>query len=204
MLIKERKDAITFRREEAKRLKQFGDNDPPILPSSAVLRKAKEERLLKQHGLVFSNPILNLLNNAKYSKYTNCIISIGMLPFYCMYWTPEQQLLYTSRYKKDPEGFLTIDATGGIIKRESSQDPSIFLYQCVFVSKEGSIPIFQMMSADHRGFIIAFFLRNIISKNVPIPRTVVSDFGWAILIAVSNVFAKCIDLKDYLQNVMLL
>lgn len=28
----------------------------------------------------------------------------------------------------------------------------------------------------------------------------VSDFGWAILIAVSNVFAKCIDLRDYLQK----
>lgn len=65
MLIKERKDAITFRREEAKRLTQFGDKSPPILPSSTVLRKAKEEKLLKQHGLIFSNPLLNLLNNAK-------------------------------------------------------------------------------------------------------------------------------------------
>lgn len=84
-LIKEREDAITFRREEAKRLKEFGDKSPPILPSSTVLRKAKEERLLKQHGLLFSNPVLNLLNNAKCSRYTNSIISIGILPFFCMY-----------------------------------------------------------------------------------------------------------------------
>jgi len=59
-----------------------------------------------------------------------------------MYWTFEQQLLYLARYKKDPEAFLTFDVTGGIIKREASQDPPIFLYQCVFVNKEGNIPVF--------------------------------------------------------------
>lgn len=199
-LIQQRKDAITFRREEAQRLKEFGDKNPPILPSSAVLRKAKEERLLKQHGLVFSNPVLNLLNSAKEGKYVGSIISISLFPFYCIYWTPEQLLLYTSRCKKDPEAFLTLDATGGVVKRESSQDSPIFLYQCVFVTKDGSVPVFQMVSADHRAMMIAFFLRNIIAKNVPVPRTVVTDFGWAILIAVSNVFARCHDFRDYLQK----
>lgn len=200
IMINQRKDAVTFRREEAKRLKEFGSQNPPILPSCAVLRKAKEEKLLKQHGLIFSNPILNLLNNANYSKYTGSIISISLLPFFCMYWTPEQQLLYTARCKRDPEAFLTIDATGGIIKRESSQESPIFLYQCVLVSKDGSVPVFQMVSADHRAMMIAFFFRNIIAKGVLAPRTVVTDFGWAILIAASNVFAKCIDFKDYLQK----
>lgn len=88
-MIEQRKDAIFFRREEATRLKQFGDKDPPILSSSAVLRKAKEERLLQQHGLIFSNPILNLLNSAKHSKYMGSIIHISLLPFFCIYWTPE-------------------------------------------------------------------------------------------------------------------
>jgi len=81
-MIEQRKDAISFRREEAKRLKQFGDKDPPILPSSTVLRKAKEERLLQQHGLIFSNPVLNLLNNAKHSKYIGSIINISLLLFF--------------------------------------------------------------------------------------------------------------------------
>lgn len=199
-MIKERKEAIIYRREEAKRLKAFGDNSPPMLPSTAVLRKAKEERLLNQHGLMFSNPVLNLLNNAKYGKYAGSIINIGLLPFCCMYWTPEQQLLYTARLKRDPEAFLTIDATGGIVKRESSQEPPIFLYQCVLSSKDGSVPVYQMMSADHRALMISFFLRNIIARNVPIPRTVVTDFSWALLIAISDVFAKCVDLRDYLKK----
>lgn len=174
-------------------MKEFRDKIPPIFPSAAVLRKAKEERLLNQHGLIFSNPILNLLNTAKYVKYTGLIIKIGLLPFYYMYWTPEQQLLYVARCKSDPEAFLTIDATGGIIKRESSQDSPVFLYQCVLVSKDGSVPVFQKISADHRTLMISFFLRNIIARNVPIPRTVVTDIGWALLIAVSDVFAKCVN-----------
>lgn len=105
-----------------------------------------------------------------------------------------------AKHKSDPEAFLTLDATGGIIKRETSQDSPIFLYQCVFVNKDGSIPVFQMISSDHRAITIAFFLRNIIAKGIPIPYMIISDFGWAILIAVSNVFAKCNDLKDYLQK----
>lgn len=102
MLIKEHKDAITFRREEVKRLKQFGDKSPPILLSAAVLRKAKEERLLNQHRLIFSNPTLNLLNNTKCSKYTD-YYQYWFVTFFCMYWTREQQLLYIPRYKRDPE-----------------------------------------------------------------------------------------------------
>lgn len=89
-MIKQRKEAVIFRREEAKRLKDFGDKSPPILPFSTVLRKAKEERMLKQYGLIFSNPVLNLLNNARYNKYTGSIINISLLPFYCMYRSPEQ------------------------------------------------------------------------------------------------------------------
>ncbi|KYN09837.1 Putative odorant receptor 67a, partial [Trachymyrmex cornetzi] len=39
---------------------------------------------------------------------------------------------------------------------------------------------------------IALFLRNITAAGVSIPRIVMNDFGWAILIAVSDIFAKCI------------
>lgn len=103
IMIEQRKDAISFRREEGKRLKDFGDNSPPILPSSTVLRKAKEERLLNKYGLMFSNPLLNLQHLAMYGKYSGSIICISLLhilPLYCIYWTPEQQLLYRARCKE--------------------------------------------------------------------------------------------------------
>jgi len=89
---------------------------------------------------------------------------------------------------------MTIDATGGVINRSSKDEPSIFFYQCVFVDTNGSVPVFQIISADHKSMHTAYFLRKIISKNNQAPRTVVCDFGWAILIAVANIFAKFSDL----------
>lgn len=59
-MIEQRKDAVTFRREEARRLKKFGGKNIPILPNTTVLRKAKEQQLLKMHGLEFANPLINL------------------------------------------------------------------------------------------------------------------------------------------------
>lgn len=78
-MINERKNAITFCREEAQCLKKFDDKNSPILPTTSVLRKAKEEGFLKQHGLIFSNPVLNLLSNAKCGKYSSSIINISLL-----------------------------------------------------------------------------------------------------------------------------
>ena len=42
ILIEKKMDVITFRREEAKCLKDFGDIELSIIPNAAVLRKAKE------------------------------------------------------------------------------------------------------------------------------------------------------------------
>lgn len=90
-LIEQRKDAITFQREETRRLKNFGGKNPAIVPNIATLRKAKEQQLLKLHGLEFVNPPLNLLHQSKYRKYAGCIYSIRLLKFHCIYWSPEHQ-----------------------------------------------------------------------------------------------------------------
>jgi len=82
-LIERKMDAITFRRLEAKRLKDFGE--PPIIPKATVLRKAKEQSLLKKHGFLYANPVLNLLQSSKQEKYSGAIHSIGILEFFCIY-----------------------------------------------------------------------------------------------------------------------
>lgn len=87
-----------------------------------------------------------------------------------------------------------------VIKRYSNCEPPIFLYQCMYVDNDGSIPVFQMVSADHKSMHIAYFLRKIIAKGNEAPRMVVCDFGWAILIAIAEIFAKCIDLRHYLKK----
>lgn len=80
-MIDGRKDAIILRREEAGRLKKFREKNPPILPSTAVLRKAKEQHLLKKYDLKFSNPALNLYNSSQNGNYAGCIYFIGLLKF---------------------------------------------------------------------------------------------------------------------------
>lgn len=199
-IIDQKLEAVTFRRQEAKRLKDVGDVEPSIIPSAVVLRKAKEETLMKRYGFLYTNSILNILQMAKHGKYSGYIRSIGLLEFFCIYWSSEQQVLYKSRRKKSPTGFMTLDATGGIIKRNSHGEPPIFLYQCMYVSNDGSIPVFQMVSADHKAMHIAYFLQKIISAGNEPPRMVVCDFGWAILIAVAQIFGKCIDLRHYLKK----
>lgn len=93
-----------------------------------------------------------------------------------MYWTPEQQQMYVTRCKKDSNAILTIDATGSIVKRDKQQDSHVFLYQCMLVTQEGSVPVFQMVSADQRSYQIANFLRFILTKGVPYPPIVTMRF----------------------------
>ncbi|KOB65684.1 Uncharacterized protein OBRU01_22372 [Operophtera brumata] len=111
------KDAVTRRRKEDGRIKKIGDKNPPILRTNEVVRKVKEQPLLTKYGLQFGNPAFNLLKSAEH----------------------EPLQIYVSRVRNDPHATLTIDATGGIAKREKSLKPHIFLYQCVLVTRDGSV-----------------------------------------------------------------
>lgn len=64
---------------------------------------------------------------------------------------------------------MAVDATGSISKRDSKHDPHVFLYQCMLMTKEDSVPVFQMVSGDQRSFQIANFLRLILLKGVLVP-----------------------------------
>lgn len=92
--------------------------------------------------------------------------------------------------QKNRNAVLTIDTTGSIATRTTKSDPYIlvFLYQCsMLVTNKGSVPVFQMVSADQRSFIIAHFLRFILTRNVPRPSIVVCDFGRALVNAVAGI-----------------
>ena len=99
-MIQRRQDAVILQRKEAGRLKKFRVKLPPILPTTAVLRKAKEQHTFR----------------SKNEKYAGCIHLIGLLKFSCIYWMPEQVQIYSARCRKDRNTTLAIDATGGIVK----------------------------------------------------------------------------------------
>lgn len=201
-LIDSRKHASIWRAEEAERLMQFGGKVPPMLYDATVLRKAKQEEYDKQLNVKTNDPLINL-RLSKYTCSSGIIRSLGFDPFYCMYWTEEQLLLYKS-YNKQPNSYFAIDATGKIAKKiklpEGQKSSHIFLYQCVCSNGTISIPVFQMTSCKHDAALITFFLLEILRSGASIPRIAVCDFSKAILIALSRVFARSADLSDYMQT----
>lgn len=86
---------------------------------------------------------------------------------------PEQAQIYSARYRNNRNATLALDTTGDIAKREKSHKP----FFCTNAYNQGSVPTFQMVSADHRAPNIANFLRLILAANLPSPSIVVSDFG---------------------------
>jgi len=98
---------------------------------------------------------------------------------------------------------MTIDATGSIAKKiqyKHVKSKYVFLYQCMCVSSAGSIPVFQMLSADHTAIAITTWLLTILSDDVAIPKMVVCDFSMALLISIAIAFAKKENLQDYLNT----
>ncbi|EFN66884.1 120.7 kDa protein in NOF-FB transposable element, partial [Camponotus floridanus] len=202
-LVDGHKSASVWRNEEAKQLMTFGDNIPPILYDATVLRKAKQEEIdNKRLQLHNTDPLYNL-HIAKCTRFVRTIHNIGLNPFYCMYWSLEQQIMYKKAHKQDDNCLLTVDATGSIGKKlrlpNGEKSPHLFLYECVCVSELGNFPAFQMISAKQDASMISYFLSEIIRDGAPIPKIVVTDFGKAILIAIAHIFANCIDLRHYLQ-----
>lgn len=53
--------------------------------------------------------------------------------------------------------------------------------------------------SDGDAINIAQFLRHILATDAPIPPIVATDFVWALLIAVAEVFGKCSSFNDYLK-----
>lgn len=128
----------------------FGDNIPPIFYDATVLRKAKQAELDKRLQLCNTDPVQNL-HLAKCTRFVRTIHNIGLNPFYCMYWSLEQQLMYKKAHKQDIHCFLTIDATGSVGKKlrlpNEEKSLHLFLHQCMCVSELGNFPAFQMVSA---------------------------------------------------------
>jgi len=68
------------------------------------------------------------------------------------------------------------------------------------VSSAGSVPVFQMLSADHTAIAITTWLLTILSNNVAIPKIVVCDFSMALLTSIAIPFGKRADLQNYMNT----
>ncbi|CAL1672361.1 unnamed protein product [Lasius platythorax] len=129
-LIDAKKQATIWRTEEAKKIMEFGDQSPPILFSSHVLRKAKQSELDNRLGITDCDPIRSL-QICKYVKRPGSIHGIGLDPFYVMYWSKEQLTMYKI-INRSQNAYFTMDATGSIAKKltipDGTKSSHLFLY----------------------------------------------------------------------------
>lgn len=164
-LVDARKQATAiWRIEEANRIMEFGDQNPPILFSPRVLRKAKQNELDNRLDISNCNAIQNL-QIYKHIERPGSIHGIGLGPFYVMYWTKKQMTLYKI-INRSKNTYFTMDATGSIAKKLSIPDGTksvhLFLYQCVIVPEDKhGIPIFQMISSKQDASLLTYFLLEI-------------------------------------------
>lgn len=201
-LVDTKTDAISYVRQEAAKYAKFGGPPPPIIPKPGVLREAVRQMKNERLGLSGAKEIDNLIS-AKHGTHVGGIHNIGAYPFFCHYWSKEQKMIYKLDMKNDKQSYMTIDATGSVVKKikyEHGKSSHIFLYLIMSVSSLGSVPAFQMLSAEQDTVAIVTWLLRLIRDGIPIPRMVVCDFSQALLIALSIAFAKRADLKDYMQG----
>lgn len=184
-LVDAKKQATVWRIEEAKKIMEFGDESPPILFSTHVLRKAKQNELDNRLGITDCDPIRNL-QIYKYIKRPGSIHGIGLDPFYIMYWTLEQITMY-KKFNRSKNAYFTMDATGSIAKKlpipNGTTSSHLFLYQCVIVpeNKRG-IPVFQIISTKQDAALLTYFLLEIRRAGAAVPSVTVTDFSRAILV----------------------
>lgn len=105
---------------------EFGDSDPPILFSLRVLRKAKQNKFDNRLGISDCSAIENL-QIYKYSTKSGSIHGIGFDPFYVMYWSKEQMMLYKI-INRSKNAYFTMNVTGSIAKKLSMKQnlPTFF------------------------------------------------------------------------------
>lgn len=184
--------ATTWRRQEATKIMDLYDSEPPHLYKAPILRKAKQERQ-DLNLQIKGSCVYTSLQNMKYFNHAGSIHSIGYDPFFIHYWTPEQMTIYLEYHD-----ILYIDATGSIIKKlklpNGELSPHIYLYQAVTNTFNYMMPVFQMLSAAQNVNAIQYWLTEFLrigssrKANFPVPQTVVCDFDIALLNAIAKAF----------------
>lgn len=184
---------------------EYGDVEHPNLYQNSVLRKAKQQLVDSELGLLKENdPILSISNLKYSSEHQGSIHSIGLDPFFLHYWTPTQEHIYQTSRRQN---WITqyIDATGSLVllivrTKKKISSAHIFLYQIVIEINGNTIPVTQQLSEKQNITHIYFWLRNWMNSGMKIPNEIVSDYSKAILGAISRAYCEQQTIKEYINT----
>lgn len=115
------KSGHVYRAEKSHMLMAEEDTEPLHLYNSAVLHVAKSEATMADY---IDPDALKALVILKSSSLQNRIHNIGLDPIFVHYWS-NYQLNVCKKYAVENDAYLSIDATGSIIKHLYKADGSI-------------------------------------------------------------------------------
>lgn len=202
------KSASYVRREMAKNLMNFGDQEPSHLPSSNALRVIKCKAI--KQGLHNDDPIISLFIMKGLSPYDEIIHDIGYDRFFMHYWSTTEINLYRTYSKTTKTPTISIDATGGIVRKPSLISgritSNIFLYEISVMDRINccQFSVAHMLSERHDNNSIGNWLSEWLRTGVPQPKVIVTDQSLALMMAAVRSFTQYSSLAKYLYICSLL
>ena len=197
--------ASNMRRILAKNNLVLGDIEAPIVYKLDTLRKLKQETTDRKLGMTAEDaqhPVLALQTKKYTPPYVGGIHEIGLDPFYVTYYLPQQMHTYKEycRLLKD-SSVISMDATSSLVTNlaltKDISSPAIFIYEVVVNLVGTTMSVAQMLSAAQDTATILNFLNKWLAAGAPRPKEAVSDYGKAILGAMSMAF-NSLTLKRYI------
>lgn len=194
--------ANEFRKEQARLRMNFNDKEPSDLPSSNALRVLKSRVIAESRS--FKDPISSIHAMRYANTDGKAIRAIGLDPFYVFYWLPTQIYVFRE-YAKSPESKISIDATGGVVKKikrpQGNKSSTIFLYE-VTVHDTGTgqqYSVSNMLSEKHDTNIISYWLSEWKKDVGESPKEIIMDHSMALLSASAKAFTSVFDIYSYID-----
>lgn len=154
---------------------QIGDPEPPIIPSDAVLRKAKEECRNEFLGIQKNSKLIESLVELKKAPKTGTYLrDDGILKTTIPYWSKKQIEIH-NKIQKTFGHSISVDASSGVsrkIRRKGVYSPSIFLYNIVSHIGKTIVPVAQLLSEKQDTATIIHWFSDLIKCGFKIPRLV--------------------------------
>lgn len=193
--------ATQWQRKYADDSMEYGDDQPPTLYKTDVLRKCKQNVVDSDLETRGSDPILSLIELKHGSEHGGCIHTISIDKCFVHYWSPLQCHMYKV-LRRQKWVTISVDATGSLIlplQRTFNKLSSghIFLYQMVTTSENKIIPIAQQVSEKHDTLSIYYWMANWVTSGMKPPDECISDYSKALLGAITRAFCNKMSLKEY-------
>ncbi|KAG5861870.1 hypothetical protein JTB14_024752 [Gonioctena quinquepunctata] len=191
------KSVETYRADKANEYMLSGDVEPPIIPSSSVLRTAKSQHVTRNH--LDPDP-LKALVMMKYGGYSNYIQDIGLDPFFIHYGTNHQLQAY-KRLCAAGKVCVCLDSTGSIVRKLKQPNyripKHIFLHAVAVNTTVGQFTVAHMLSEVSHTVALETWLKMWLRSGAPIPSQCVTDDSKALLNAAVRSFTIFPSVEDY-------